>query len=177
MTNPKTPVLHAPAPAAEVSAPQVQPAVPADPYAAITLPENSVLGADLLAAFKQTATEVNLPAASLQKWLALEESRLQAVAQHQAQQKQEELETWARQTQTEWGPNWQAEVSRAVRAADVFGGPELRQLLEETGLGNHPVIVRTFIGIGKRMSEDVTPGGASHAQADKTFTQALYGKN
>lgn len=78
MTNIETPVLHAPAPAAEVPAPTTQPAVPADPYTAINLPENSLLGADLLAAFKQTAAEVNLPAASLQKWLTLEESRLQA---------------------------------------------------------------------------------------------------
>ncbi len=176
MTNPETD-LHAPAVATETTVARTQPAEPADPYAAVSLPENSLLGAEQLAAFKQTATEANLPAASLQKWLTLEETRLQTLAQHQREEKQRTLEQWASQTQAEWGPNWQEEVSRAVRAADVFGGPELRQLLEETGLGNHPAIVRTFAGIGKRMSEDVTPGGATHASADKTFTQALYGKN
>ncbi len=176
MTNPETD-LHAPAAAVQTATAPVQLAEPADPYAAVSLPENSLLGADQLAVCKQTAAEVNLPAASLQKWLLLEESRLQAQARHQREEKQRTLEQWANQTQAQWGDKWQEEVSRAVRAADVFGGPELRQLLEETGLGNHPVMVRTFAGIGKRMSEDVTPGGATHAPADKTFTQALYGKN
>lgn len=148
-----------------------------DPYAAITLPENSTLPAETLAAFKQAAAEVKLPADALGKWLALEENHRAQTAQQQAQQELDRLEKWAHQTQDEWGETWQEEVSKAVRAADAFGGPELRQLLEETGLGNHPVIVRTFHAVAQCMSEDITPGGVPSAQTDKTFTQALYGKN
>ena len=144
-----------------------------DPYAEVSLPENSSLSAADLDAFKQAALQVNLPAQTLQAWLHLEETRLQTAAQAA----QETQAQWAHQTQALFGPAWQEEVSKAVRAADAFGGPELRQLLEETGLGNHPVMVRTFHAVAKCVSEDVTPGGACHATADKTFTQALYGKN
>ncbi len=150
---------------------------PQDPYAELSLPENSLMSADDLAAFKQTAADIKLPAAGLQQWLVHEENRLQAARQQAAQAKQAQLEAWARQTQDVFGPAWQDEVSKAVRAADAFGGAPLRQLLAETGLGNHPVIVRTFHGVAQRICEDVTPGGASQAPADKTFTQALYGKN
>ena len=38
----------------------VQTTQPQDPYAEIVLPENSLLSAHTLAAFKQTAAEVNL---------------------------------------------------------------------------------------------------------------------
>lgn len=65
----------------------------------------------------------------------------------------------------------------AVRAADAFGGPELRALLERTGLGNHLAIVRTFYEIGKSISEDVLPGGKPAAPQDKTFAEALYGNH
>ena len=169
--------LSAPSEVQPVAVPENQTATPTDPYADVTLAETSCIEAESLAAFKQTAATLNLPAEALQKWLSLEEGRLQGLQKQQEEQKRAQTAAWARQTQEELGPSWQEKVSQAVRAADAFGGPELRQLLEETGLGNHPVIVRTFIGIGKRMSEDITAAGTSGAQTDKTFSQALYGKN
>ncbi len=150
---------------------------PQDPYAAVLLPENSSLSHADLAAFKQAAAHANLPAKALSAWLSIEETRLQAAAQEAEKNRRAEIETWAMQTQKMFGPAWQEEVSKAVRAADAFGGPELRQLLAETGLGNHPVMVRTFHTVAKRVSEDVTPGGTPSIATDKTFTQALYGKN
>ena len=156
---------------------QAQTEQPQDPYAEVSLPENSSLNAQGLAALKQAACEVNLPVAALQKWVSLEENRSQSLAEKATQQNREQLENWARQTQQAFGPAWQEEVSKAVRAADVFGGPELRKLLEETGLGNHPVMVRTFHTVATRICEDVSAGGAASATTDKTFTQALYGKN
>ena len=64
-----------------------------------------------------------------------------------------------------------------MAAADAFGGEQLRDLLAQTGLGNHPVIVRTFNEIGKRMSEDTAAAGQAAPSRDKTFTEALYGKH
>lgn len=178
MTEENTTPLHAASDAQPQPADSVETPVPTDPYAAVVLPENSYLQTEDLAAFKQTAAEVKLPVEALQKWLELEETRLQNRSQQAAEAQRQQEAAWARQTQEELGPAWQEEVSKAVRAADAFGGPELRQLLEETGLGNHPVIVRTFAGIGTRISEDSTPGGVlPGGETDKTFTQALYGKN
>ena len=144
-----------------------------DPYETVCLPENSLLGADDLAAFKQAAAQIQLPAQGLEKWLSYEEQRRQTAATQQRTQRA----AWARQTQQLWGPQWQEEVGKAVRAADIFGGAALRQLLEETGLGNHPVMVRTFHAVAQRIGEDVSASGALYATTDKTFTQALYGKN
>lgn len=148
-----------------------------DPYADVVLPENSSLSADDLDAFKQAAAQVNLPAPALAQWLSLEENHRMQMAQAADENRRTQHAAWARQTQDFFGPAWQEEVSKAVRAADAFGGAELRKLLEETGLGNHPVMVRTFHAVARCISEDVTPGGAPSATTDRTFTQALYGKN
>lgn len=156
---------------ATVQTPQNQ-----DPYAGFNLPENSLISPAALEAFKEHAAQANLPLQTLQKWVEQEEIRLQQEVQKQVQAQQKKCDAWIQQTQALLGEKWQEEVSRAVRAADVFGGPELRQLLEETGLGNHPAIVRTFAQVGKRIAEDVSATGAPGASADKTFTQALYGK-
>ena len=147
-----------------------------DPYETVTLAENSLLNPEMFHALKQHAAAADLPAPILQQWTELEEKRLQQVATQQEEKSRQQLASWAQQTKEMLGANWQEEISKAVRAADVFGGESLRQLLEETGLGNHPAIVRTFAEIGKRLSEDVSVAGKPAAQTDKTFTQALYGK-
>ena len=148
-----------------------------DPYATIMRGENSQLTEEDLSALKQAASSVNLPADALAKWVSLEENRLQQAADKKSENTRLQQAQWAAQTRESLGVNWQEEVSQAVRAADVFGGPELRQLLEETGLGNHPAIVRTFAEVAKRMREDISLGASTAAPADKTFTQALYGTN
>ena len=147
-----------------------------DPYATISLPENSLLDAATLTQFKQTAREINLPVQTLEKWLKKEEIRLQQWAENQKQEKQSQQDAWIQECREKWGTQLEQEINRAARAADVFGGEELRTLLEETGLGNHPVIIRTLAGVGKRMEEDVAVVGTTQVSTDKTFTQALYGK-
>ena len=147
-----------------------------DPYAALALPEDSSISADSLDVLKRQAAETKLPLPILQKWVEQENNRLQQEVAKQEEAKQKQMCEWAQETQRMYGDTWQEEVSRAVRAADVFGGLELRQLLEKTGLGNHPAIVRAFAAVGKRMAEDISVAGVPGASTDKTFTQALYGK-
>ena len=127
----------------------------------------------MLAALKQQAAQIKLPLPVVQKWVEQENNRLDQQAKQQAHEKQEQVRVWAQETRALYD---EEEISRAVRAADAFGGPELRQLLEETGLGNHPAIVRTFAAVGKRIAEDISVVGTAQANTDKTFTQALYAK-
>ena len=55
----------------------------------------------------------------------------------------------------------------AKKALDAFGTPEFRQLLEQTGMGNHPEVIRTFYRAGKAISEDgLVSGSAPKASRD-----------
>ena len=181
-TNPLNPSPQANAPAAALPAEETAPAAEQkqDPlsYEKLSLPEDVSWAPDALEKFTALGKELGITPEQAQKLVDLETAfvRNNRTAQEQAARAQSEA--WAAQIRAQYGANYQAEIDRAVAAADAFGGPELRALLEETGLGNHPVIVRTFNEIGKRISEDCTPHGqVSAAERDKTFAEALYGKH
>ena len=52
------------------------------------------------------------------------------------------------------GPNLATNLAIAKKAVEAFGGKELVDFLDQSGFGNHPVAIRTFVKIGKAMSED-----------------------
>lgn len=54
----------------------------------------------------------------------------------------------------EWGGKFDEKLSVASRAVKELGGDELISLLEETGLGNHPTLVKFFAKLGESTMED-----------------------
>src|SRR6266550_5917625 len=60
---------------------------------------------------------------------------------------------------TEWGTKFDEKVGMAARAVKELGGDELKTMLEETGLGNHPVLVKLFAKIGESMMVDTIIAG------------------
>jgi len=67
---------------------------------------------------------------------------------------------WGEDTKKEHGDELQANLAVAGKFMDKFGDKDARQILNDTGLGNHPAIVRLFVKAGKAISEDtfVDPG-------------------
>ena len=129
-----------------------------------------------LESFKNLAAEWKLAPEQVEKLQALSNELAQQTVQSTQDKKRAQTVAWAHQTRALYGAGLEREIGFALRAADTFGGPELRQLLEETGLGNHPVVIRTLSGIGRTISEDASTGGIPTAPQDKTFAEALYGK-
>lgn len=68
------------------------------------------------------------------------------------------VEGWKSDAQKEFGTDLPKNLGLAAKAIDKLGTKEeatkLREVLNETGLGNHPSIIRFFINAGKRLSED-----------------------
>ena len=56
--------------------------------------------------------------------------------------------------QKEWGKNYDGKIDMAARAFAEFSTPELKQIMDETGMGNHPELLRIFAKIGERLGED-----------------------
>lgn len=65
-----------------------------------------------------------------------------------------EIEGWKTESTKMLGAEAPKELAFAARFIDKFGGPKLRELLNDTGLGNHPEAVKAFIKAGKAISED-----------------------
>jgi hypothetical protein len=119
---------------------------------------------------KKFAKENNLTKEAAQKILA---DKAKAISDFKAGQTQE-LE----KRKVEWldlsksdkevgGEAFNQSVTLANRAIEEFAPPELRKVLDESGLGNHPMLIKTFARIGKKMSNDSLVG-APKSQAAKT---------
>ncbi|MDO9534781.1 MAG: hypothetical protein Q7J85_05495 [Bacillota bacterium] len=54
----------------------------------------------------------------------------------------------------EWGGEYSKNIELMGRAVQKFGGDEFKKYMDDTGMGNDPVLIKTFYNIGKAMSED-----------------------
>lgn len=64
-----------------------------------------------------------------------------------------EAEAAQQEMRRDWGPNYEANVGRANRAVQQYGGDALVDLLARTGLGRNPLVVQTFAKIGNDLVE------------------------
>jgi hypothetical protein len=56
--------------------------------------------------------------------------------------------------QREWGKNYDGKLDYAKRAFGQIGTPELSKLMDESGMGNHPEVIRAFSKVGEMLGED-----------------------
>lgn len=160
-------------PAKDPKADPGKPAVAAPEKYEFKTAEGQELDAEAVKAFEPIAKELNLSNEQAQKLVDMYGSKIMPkLVEQQAAQWQQQIEQWAEQVKADKDLGTDASIGAAQKAMDKFGSPELKQYLNETGLGNHPELVRIFANIGKAMSEDglVTgnSGGAKSA-ADVLF--------
>ncbi|GJA00438.1 peptidase [Enterobacter cloacae] len=139
--------------------------------------EGQELDTSALEQFEPIARELNLTNEQAQKMVDLYGTKiLPMVQQQQAEAWQKTTEQWAADVKADkeiGGDKLTANLSAAQRALDLFGSPALKEYLEGTGLGNHPELVKTFIKIGKAMSEDGMVDGSNQGQ--RSAAEVLYG--
>lgn len=143
-------------------------------------PEGKEFDAEVLTAFSEVAKEANLSQEAAQKLL---DKMGPTIAQRQMEQFENIKNDWAQSAQTDkefGGEKLNENLAVAKKALDSFGTPELRTLLNESGLGNNPEVIRFMYRAGKAISEDKFVGsttGANPRGAPKSFNDqasALY---
>ena len=142
-------------------------------------PEGVQFDDALIGAFSEVAKDLNLPQEQAQKVLDKMAPVMQA---RQLEQLQAVRADWAESAKTdkEFGGEKLAEnLGMAKKALDTFATPELRALLNESGLGNHPEVIRMFYRTGKAISEDrvVTGQGGAANQGDARRLYAASNMN
>jgi hypothetical protein len=161
--------------AAAVAAPVVP-----EKYADFKLPEGVTLEAEQLTELHSAAKELGLSQEAAQKLVDRTVKDRQAteasfVAKQQAAVKQAAVD-WKTQTEADpevGGAAIKENLAVAIKARDQFATPELTKMLNESGLGNHPEVVRFFFKVGKAMSEDkFTQGGKAPAGVNPDAARA-----
>jgi hypothetical protein len=92
---------------------------------------------------------------------------------------EQNAETWLNASETDGeigGEAFQENVTLAKRVIDKFATPAFVNALNETGLGNHPEVIRIFHRIGKNLKDDSivfpkTEGG----KQEKSLEEVFYG--
>lgn len=170
------------APEAQAEAPAEAPGqpAPAAEYTDFAVPDGMEMDAEVLTNFKGIAKELGIPQEAAQKLIdlqaSLETKRSAAAEQAQAEQAQQ----WAAQIKADkelGGENYSKTVETAVKAIEQYGSPELRSLLNETGIGNHPELVKFCHRIGKALSEDGLVMGGTQSTSRKSDAEVFYGAN
>jgi hypothetical protein len=148
-------------------------------YTDFTYPEGTVVDETIQDAFKAAAKEAGLTQAQAQHLTDMGGlMRAKVMADHQAAQAQVYTD-WAEQSRSDkefGGAKMDENLAIASKAINAFATPELKALLDSTGIGNHPEMIRAFYRAGKAMSEDnLVPGGkgpaATSSLADRLYPQ------
>lgn len=148
-------------------------------YEDFTLPEGMEMDADVLGEFKGLAKELNIPQAKAQQLIDFQTqlAAKQAEAYQAAVTKQSQ--DWAASIKNDpeiGGANYDKNVESAIKVIQSFGDPALTELLNTSGLGNHPALFKFCHRISSAISEDkfVLPGSQS-STGRKSNEDVFYG--
>lgn len=134
-----------------------------DTYADFAMPEGVTVDSALLSEATPLFKELGLTQEQAQKLVDFQAKQVQASSQSQVDAFNQLMNDWQEQSRNDkefGGDKFDENIAVARSAIDKFGTPELKQLLEEHGVGNHPEVIRFMVKVGKLTAEDV-PGGTT----------------
>ena len=141
-------------------------------------PEGKEFDSEIVTTFSEVARELNLSQEAAQRVL---DTMSPKVAERQQAQIDAVRASWteASKSDSEFGGEKIAEnLTVAKKALESFGTPALRTLLNESGLGDHPEVIRFMYRAGQAISEDRFVGGSTGStptRAPKDFnSQAAF---
>ena len=140
-----------------------------------TAPEGTQMDEGALSDFSALAKDLKLTQVEAQTVI---DNMAPAMQARQADAIQKASDAWAASASSDkeyGGDKLTDSLSSAKKALDAFGTPELRTLLNDSRLGNHPEVIRLLVRAGKAISEDrMVTGGAGPATASTNTAKSLY---
>lgn len=142
------------------------------------LPDGVQLDQAAYDTFTPKFKELGLNAAQAQglvdTYLASLKSQADATEQAFTQQTKE-WETTARADAEIGGNKWDASVALSNKTMSAFGTPELVRLMNTTGFGNHPELIRFFARVGNAIGEDSMQRHGEPGAGQRSAEERLWG--
>lgn len=143
-----------------------------DEYETFVVPEGYGVDETVLNEYQDWAKELELSQEQAQAGVNLVAKMQEA----QAEKWVEQQKTWVDDAKSDkeiGGESFDQNVATAVKARDAFGNPEFSEMLDSSGLGNHPEMIRFLNRVGKAISEDRVVVGGTNV-APQTRESLLY---
>lgn len=136
--------------------------------------EGAELAPEVTAKFEGIARELGLTQDAAQKVL---DTMAPEIAAAQAKAIETVKAEWTETSKTDkefGGEKLEANLAVAKKALDTFGTPELKQLLVDSGLGNHPEIIRAFYRAGLKITPPKVVSGSGGPTGSQSAADTLY---
>ena len=137
-----------------------------------TLPDGLKVDEKRMTSFKTLAQELKLTKEQAQKLVDMDSKNIQAADEAFKKMQAD----WKAETMKQLGENAEQKLGEAAAAFKKFGDDEFVKLMKDTGLENHPAVVRVFRNLGSKISTDTTvPATSGGVNSSMTLSEALYG--
>lgn len=141
-------------------------------YADFNTPEGYELNEALNSEFVEVAKSMNLTQEQAQAIIDMDAKRALGDVETAKAEWKTTTDAWAASLQNDaemGGAKYEQSLALANKAIDNFGTPELRTFLDESGLGNHPELLRAFHKVGNAISEDRMVSGEGGDASTRPF--------
>lgn len=143
-----------------------------------SLPEGVTLDPDAFKSFSDIAKSAKLGKEQAGELVNLGVKMMQSWQTHAVEQQKNTVNGWIESSKNDpefGGESFEQNLSIAHHAMKAFGNDQLKAILNDTGLGNHPEVVRAFIRAGKAVMEDgFVPGSGIVSSQPLSYAQAMY---
>lgn len=136
-------------------------------YADFTFPEGEALDQEVLDDFKLSAKEFGLSQENAQKLVDIGLKLSAKVRESATENWKAQVAGWAEQSKADkefGGKDFEANLGVARSAIDQFGTQAFKDILDQSGLGNHPEVLRFAHRIGKAIGNDTVLSGVAPPQ-------------
>jgi hypothetical protein len=156
--------------------------VPALKAEDLQLPEGSLLRERDVAEVLALAAEKKLPKAEAQALLQQRHELVGSYMAHEAVLLKERQEGWytaAKADKELGGEAYDQNVELGFRFLKRFGNPTVEKLLKETGMYEHPEILRMIVRAAKATADDkwIDPEAGTHEQKPESRAKRIYGED
>ena len=144
----------------------------------LEIPQGAQVDPEFLTEFESVAREANLNNDQAKKFAALGTKLSEKMTAMQAEAQARQVEQWKSESLSDkefGGDQLQSNIAIAKTALTQFASPKLVELLNASGLGNHPEVIRAFYKVGKAISPDQGLVKGKETTSKPTAKEVLYG--
>src|SRR5665213_179421 len=123
-------------------------------YEPFKAPEGIALDEEAVKGFTDLAKKMNLSQTAAQELVDFQTTRIKAAQDANLKSFEDMQKGWASETRKALGADADKQLGFAAVARDKFFTGDAMKVLNESGLANHPALVKSLISIGKAISED-----------------------
>lgn len=143
----------------------------------LKVPDKSKLSKEDIDRITANAKELGLSNDEANDLLEIESQAIDRYAERQNQEVSAMKSGWLKESENDTeigGKEFTKNIELAKRVVDRFGSPAFKQALNNTGFGNHPEVIRTFMRIGLLMSEDQFVHAKTQGSNQKKSMEAVF---